>query len=181
MILSRVPQSSNAPSPISVTEEGMVKDFTSLGQDNRTVPSLEYLAPSFVSDRLPSDFCGVIDRSSPQANEVMRHSPQRAISQEQQLRLIDIETSRKATRENSGSEYQRAKAPFALDGAKIDFNRERLGMSSKRPPFCPTLPLGDLRIAGLEEMRAAVIVLPVLERESCSFRRTSRQSPHARR
>ena len=106
--------------------------------------------------------------------------------------LIDIKYPRKATRENGGSEYQRAKTPFALDGAKIDFNRERLGMSSKRPPFGPrggrgfqpavtrifrsvqtaagrapsARPLGRSRIAGLEEKRAAVIVRPVLERES---------------
>ena len=53
--LSREPHPLNAILPIFVTEEGMVKDFTSLGQDNRIVPSLEYLAPSFVSDRLPSD------------------------------------------------------------------------------------------------------------------------------
>ena len=129
-ILSREPQSSNAPSSISVTEEGMVKDFTSLGQDNSIVPSLEYLAPSF-------DFCGVIDRSSPRADKVMKHSPQRAISQEQRLLLIDIKYPRKATRENGGSEYQRAKTPFALDSARVDFNTGRLGMSSKRPPFGP--------------------------------------------
>ena len=77
------------------------------------------------------------------------------------MRLIDIESSR----ENDVSEYQRAKTPFALDGAKVDFNRERLAVSSKRP-LRPARPFGRSRIAGLEEMRAAVIVLPVLERES---------------
>ena len=61
VILSREPQRANAFSPIFVTEEGMVKDLTFLGQDNSIVPSLEYLAPSFV-------FCCVIDRSPPQAN-----------------------------------------------------------------------------------------------------------------
>ena len=95
VILAREPQPENAILPIFVTEEGMVKDFTSFGQDNSIVPSLEYLAPSF-------DFCGVIDRSSPQANEVMRHSPQRAISQEQRLRLIDIKSSSRTVRENGG-------------------------------------------------------------------------------
>ena len=126
VILAREPQSLNAPSPIFVTEEGMVKDFTSFGQDNSIVPSLEYLAPSF-------DFCGVIDRSSPQANEATRHSPQRAISQEQRLRLINIKYPRKAARENGGSEYQRAKTPFALDGARVGFNRERLGCQANGP------------------------------------------------
>ena len=157
-ILSREPQSSNAPSSISVTEEGMVKDFTSLGQPNRIVPSSEYLAPSF-------DFCGVIDRSSPRADKVMRNSPQRVINREQYLRLIDIETSRRATRESNGSEYQRAKTPFALDSAGVDFIRERLAVSSKRP-LRPARPLGDPRISGLGKKTAAVIVLPVLERES---------------
>ena len=157
--LSRARQPLNAPLPIFVTEEGMVKDLNSLAQNNSIVPSLEYLAPSF-------DFCGVIDRSSPRADKVMRHSPQRAISQEQRLLLIDIKYPRKATRENGGSEYQRAKTPFALDSARVDFIKERLAVSSKRPPFGPARPLGRSRIAGLEEKRAAVIVRPVLERES---------------
>ena len=90
--LSRARQPLNAPLPIFVTEEGMVKDLNSLAQNNSIVPSLEYLAPSF-------DFCGVIDRSSPRADKVMRHSPQRAISREQRLLLIDIKYPRKATRE----------------------------------------------------------------------------------
>ena len=40
-------------------------------------------------------------------------------------------------RENNGSEYPRAKTPSALDGAKIDFIKERLAVSSKGPPSAP--------------------------------------------